>query len=217
MKDGKIEAVQRPLINENNALRKRVAELEASVREAHRALAASYGNAGHAFNVLGAALAKTPMASVSGDDGGHIGAMPGYDPLTRSVSEPRPNTTRGLCPECLDDSGLDSLYKYGVMTEHLAQLAAALGLREGKHTADSVARIAIERLVLAPRSDTALIDVARRERDDAREIAASCCDYLAWLMENGAGGTAEERLRQAARMIRAGDDKRALVTGSGGA
>lgn len=37
----------------------RVAKLEAAIREAHRALAASYGNAMHAFNVLGAALAKT--------------------------------------------------------------------------------------------------------------------------------------------------------------
>jgi hypothetical protein len=44
--------------------------------------------------------------------------------------------------------------------------------------------------------------------DDVRAAAASCCEYLADLMANGAGGTAEERLRQAARMIRQCDDRR---------
>lgn len=40
----------------------------------------------------------------------------------------------------------DEMFKHGVMTENLARLASALGLREGKHSADSVARIAVERL-----------------------------------------------------------------------
>lgn len=172
---GKVDAMVGGLRRENNALRKnyekertRATVLESRILHAflaavHAELPCPFCGAetGHVSPfarhigdcvVETIELAAAPPPSVGGDDGGHIGAMPGYDPLTRSVNEPRPNTTRGLCPECLDDSGLDSLHKYGVMTEHLAQLAAALGLREGKHTADSVARIAIERLVLAPRS-----------------------------------------------------------------
>ena len=40
----------------------------------------------------------------------------------------------------------DEMFKHGVMTENLARLASVLGLREGKHSADSVACIAAERL-----------------------------------------------------------------------
>lgn len=47
------------------------------------------------------------------------------------------------------------------------------------------------------------------ELTDAREAAASCCDYLAGMLERGAGDHPKgARLRQAARLIRAGVDKR---------
>ncbi len=36
--------------------------------------------------------------------------------------------------------------KYGLMTDEMVRLAEVLGLREGKHTANSVARIARERI-----------------------------------------------------------------------
>ena len=53
-------------------------------------------------------------------------------------------------PQMADEDG--SLHKYGVMTEEHRQLADALGLREGKHTAASVARIARERLMADAKS-----------------------------------------------------------------
>ena len=44
----------------------------------------------------------------------------------------------------------------------------------------------------------------QRRSSEERERATSCCEYLARLVEQGA----RDRLHQAARMIRAGDDKR---------
>lgn len=116
MNAAKIEAVQRPLIVENNALRKRAEEAEARARQACQTLVAAFGSIGpenvehaaeraaevHAKTLTRVAELESQLSgveglersdSVSGDDGGHIGAMPGYDPLTRSVR------TETACPE----------------------------------------------------------------------------------------------------------------------
>lgn len=56
---------------------------------------------------------------------------------------------------------------------------------------------------------------AQLEKDlaESREAAASCCDYFAEMLENGAGDYPKgSRLRQAARMIRTGGDKRGYPT-----
>lgn len=47
---------------------------------------------------------------------------------------------------CRDHDPMASVREHGVMTPNMDLLRAALGLREGKHSADSVARIALERL-----------------------------------------------------------------------
>ena len=44
------------------------------------------------------------------------------------------------------DTAYASALKHGLMTDNMHELAKALGLREGKHTAESVARIALDRI-----------------------------------------------------------------------
>ncbi len=86
----------------------------------------------------------------------HVGEL-GRE-LKRRRSEAACPHGRGIyCSACQGATGeprtaeawpSDSAIKHGLMTENLDRLRRALGLREGKHTADSVARIALERLVL---------------------------------------------------------------------
>lgn len=68
---------------------------------------------------------------------------------TRPAKEPKstPQVKKASCVECAEhEKHHESLMTHGVMTEEMRALAEVLGLKEGRHTAASVARIARDQI-----------------------------------------------------------------------
>lgn len=91
----------------------------------------------------------------------------------RFIGEPGERQAVPVSADAQDES---QLYDLGVFTPNLRRLADALGLREGKHSADSVARIAIERLALS-RTEATTNQSKRPCWKDGVLRASQTCDF----------------------------------------
>lgn len=98
--------------------------------------------------------------------------------------------------------------KNGIVTENIRRLGEALGLREGKHTADQIALIAIERLVLAPRPETPLPSVLA-----GNDAAFERGRIVAWLRDRSCTPEIERILENLAERIVLGEH---MTTQTGG-